>query len=102
MGTMHVSKSERFFKNAKDFDPTRWLKSDAKSVDDSHPYAHLPFGFGARQCIGRRIAEQEIYTLMAKLIQRYEVEYVGEKFGYRTKLVASPDKPLNLKFTKRS
>ena len=99
---MYITKSERFFKNAKEFDPRRWLRTDEKSEENVHPYAHLPFGFGARQCIGRRIAEQEIYTILTKIIQRYEVDYVGEKFGIRTKIRASPDKPLNLKFTKRN
>lgn len=101
MGSLYIKSSERFFKNASQFEPERWIKGNKKN-EDIHPFSHLPFGFGARQCIGRRIAEQEMYTLLIKLVLNYEIDYVGEEFGYQIKLLASPDKPLNLKFTKRS
>ena len=66
MGTNYIVQSDRFFKNAKTFDPSRWEKSDANE-DLIDPYAYLPFGFGARMCIGRRTAEQEMYLTVAKV-----------------------------------
>lgn len=66
LSTTYITKSERFFKNAHKFDPHRWERAEvgAELID---PYANLPFGFGARMCIGRRIAEQEIYLSMIKV-----------------------------------
>ena len=30
-------------------------------------------------CIGRRLAEQNIYLVLAKILQHYRIEYVGDK-----------------------
>ncbi len=66
MGVMYMTRAERYFKEQSKFEPKRWIKGEKESAN-VHPYSHLPFGFGARMCIGRRIAEQEIYTTIAKV-----------------------------------
>ena len=45
-----------FFSNPRRFDPTRWLD---KNKDLTH-FRNLGFGWGVRQCLGRRIAELEM------------------------------------------
>lgn len=45
-----------FFHNPGKFDPTRWL---GKNKDLIH-FRNLGFGWGVRQCVGRRIAELEM------------------------------------------
>lgn len=45
-----------FFLNPGKFDPTRWL---GKNKDLIH-FRNLGFGWGVRQCVGRRIAELEM------------------------------------------
>lgn len=54
---------ERYFPNASQFDPWRWLGK----TDVIHPHSSLPFGHGARMCPGRRFAEQEILLGVAEV-----------------------------------
>ena len=65
-----MSYSEKYYKNAHKFNPKRWLKGD-QQYEHIDPFTHLPFGFGARMCIGRRLAEQKIYLILSKVYINY-------------------------------
>ncbi|GFS75739.1 probable cytochrome P450 12a4, mitochondrial [Trichonephila clavipes] len=41
---------EKYFKNAENFIPERWLNKQEKP----NPFAFVPFGFGPRGCIGKK------------------------------------------------
>lgn len=94
----YITQSENYFKNASKFDPERW----SRDVDSIHPYSTLAFGFGSRMCIGRRVAEQEIYLTLIKVIQNYRLEYLGPKPGVKIGLVVAPNISLDLNFYKRT
>lgn len=49
--------------------PERWLKTTTGelSYKNVHPFVSLPFGFGPRSCIGKRFANLEMETLIAKV-----------------------------------
>nr|XP_017022013.1 probable cytochrome P450 49a1 isoform X1 [Drosophila kikkawai]XP_017022014.1 probable cytochrome P450 49a1 isoform X1 [Drosophila kikkawai] len=73
-----VSNDPAYFPEPKRFLPERWLKqSTTAAMADAggcphasqkiHPFVSLPFGFGRRMCVGRRFAEIELHTLLAKV-----------------------------------
>ena len=51
--------------DAERFDPTRW-RPGAEPV----PYSFVPFGGGARRCIGFALATLELQVLVVRLAQR--------------------------------
>ncbi|OWR44198.1 cytochrome P450 333B11 [Danaus plexippus plexippus] len=75
----YLSKMESQYPRANEFIPERWLvdKDHALYHGNAHPFAYNPFGFGARICIGRRIAELELESLLSKIIQNFELEWRG-------------------------
>ncbi|XP_064096166.1 probable cytochrome P450 49a1 [Macrobrachium nipponense] len=96
---MFMAKDEKLFPRAEEFVPERWLRH--KPLGPIHPYASLPFGTGTRMCIGRRIAEQEIYTFLTRAMQRYTVDYKYKDMDMITRLVFVPSEPLKFSFTER-
>ncbi|XP_068236277.1 probable cytochrome P450 49a1 [Palaemon carinicauda] len=96
---MFMSKDKNLFPRPEEFLPERWLRH--KPLGPIHPYASLPFGAGTRMCVGRRIAEQEIYTFLTRVMQRYTVDYKYKDMDMVTRLVFIPSEPLRFTFTER-
>ncbi|NXP05693.1 CP11B protein, partial [Thinocorus orbignyianus] len=53
-----MGRSPQVFPQPQRYDPWRWLGKDDTS------FRALAFGFGARQCIGRRLAEAEMMLFL--------------------------------------
>ncbi|GIX91132.1 probable cytochrome P450 49a1 [Caerostris darwini] len=87
----------RNFKNPDKFLPERWLDKEEKP----NPFAFVPFGFGPRSCVGRRLAELEMNCLVTEIIRNFKVEYHYEDIGILSKMVNTPDKPLRYNFIER-
>ncbi|KAK3092315.1 hypothetical protein FSP39_001212 [Pinctada imbricata] len=60
-----LAKNPDLFTDPNAFRPERWMRDSLNR--SKHSFATLPFGFGARSCIGQRFAEQEIHVLIAKV-----------------------------------
>ncbi|XP_004559199.3 sterol 26-hydroxylase, mitochondrial [Maylandia zebra] len=95
-----ISHDEDTFPDSFTFKPERWLRDGRERPN---PFGSIPFGFGVRGCVGRRIAELEMYLLLFQLIRQFEIKpdpTLGElKSISRTVLI--PDKQLNLHFVDR-
>ncbi|KAH9489639.1 hypothetical protein Btru_045543 [Bulinus truncatus] len=83
--------------------PERWLRSpDGQLPEPIHRLASIPFGHGFRQCVGRRVALQEMSLATIKVLQNFKVclnpESRNMEFFY--KVFAEPRRPLEFKFIK--
>ncbi|KAM6152353.1 sterol 26-hydroxylase, mitochondrial [Erethizon dorsatum] len=99
-----VSRDPSAFPDPESFRPHRWLrKSKADGPTAQHPFGSLPFGYGVRGCLGRRIAELEMQLLLARLMQHYEVVLAPEteELTPVARIVLVPNKKVGLRFLQR-
>ncbi|XP_397170.4 probable cytochrome P450 301a1, mitochondrial [Apis mellifera] len=96
--TVVTGNMEKYVTDAKIFKPMRWLKESTKTL---HPFASLPYGHGARMCLGRRFADLEIQVLLAKLIRSYKLEYHHKPLKYKITFMYAPDGELKFKVLPR-
>ncbi|KAF8782786.1 putative cytochrome P450 49a1 like protein [Argiope bruennichi] len=95
------STQEKYFKDAEKYIPERWLKTATGQREDREAFAFVPFGFGPRMCIGRRIAELEMFTLLTKIMQNFWVENKDDDLQIRFQLVLMISSPLKYEFYDR-
>lgn len=68
-----VHHDERWYPNAKVFEPERWADERAEAVPR---YAYLPFGGGPRICIGNSFAMMEAQLILASIVQQFHLSHV--------------------------
>ncbi|MFT7815058.1 sterol 26-hydroxylase, mitochondrial-like [Arapaima gigas] len=95
-----VSYDEQHFLQPHSFLPERWLR-DQKFKH--HAFSSVPFGFGVRGCLGRRVAELEMHLILSRLVKHYELrpDPSGATVEPVTRTLLAPAKPINLQFVNR-
>ncbi|KAI4560225.1 hypothetical protein MJT46_012463 [Ovis ammon polii x Ovis aries] len=90
-----MGRDPAFFSNPDKFDPTRWLGKDKDLIH----FRNLGFGWGVRQCVGRRIAELEMTLFLIHILENFRVEMqqIGD-VNTIFNLILTPDKPIFLVF----
>ena len=66
-----------------------------------HPFVSLPFGFGPRMCIGKRLATMEASVLVARMVYRYKLGWTGPPLEIKCDILVFPDSPLTFTFQQR-
>ncbi|XP_026175865.1 cytochrome P450 27C1 [Mastacembelus armatus] len=95
-----TSMDEENFTDASAFRPDRWLRKDYSDHVDN--FGSIPFGYGIRSCIGRRIAELEMHLSLTRLIQRFHiVSPLTTDVKAKTHGLLCPGAPVNLQFIDR-
>ncbi|XP_060785673.1 sterol 26-hydroxylase, mitochondrial isoform X2 [Neoarius graeffei] len=96
-----VSYDENIFPEPHTFSPKRWLREEKHL--NHHPFGSVPFGFGIRACLGRRVAELEMSLLLSQLIKHYEVrpDPTGKTVKSVTRTLLVPATSIDLQFIDR-
>ncbi|XP_002730846.1 1,25-dihydroxyvitamin D(3) 24-hydroxylase, mitochondrial-like [Saccoglossus kowalevskii] len=97
MAIWMVARDPQYFDDPDKFKPERWLREENESFNG---FKLLPFGFGPRMCIGKRLAELEIHLALARISQKYILESTTDVEATMT-MLQIPDRPLNLRFIDR-
>lgn len=88
---------ERHFPQPERFQPERWLGGRGHI----HPFSMLPFGHGARMCVGRRFAELQLMTAAAKMVENFIIEPYTQRIDTSYVFVVVPSHPVALGFRDR-
>ncbi len=86
-----------YFANPDAFDPQRWLGPDPP------PFAYVPFGGGARRCIGEEFAMREASIVLQTLLVRYRFALApGPAVGIAPLVTLRPSGPVMLAVSNRA
>lgn len=96
------------YRRAKEFLPERWLRSQPlqemhsgcpEASKTGNPFIYLPFGFGPRSCVGRRIVDMEMELGIARLVRNFYIEFnYPTENAFKSVLINVPNIPLKFKF----
>ncbi|CAL7939834.1 unnamed protein product [Xylocopa violacea] len=99
MANQITSQKEENFEDPTKFRPERWLTNGSNEEID---FTYLPFGYGARSCLGKHMAETKMMLLTAKLVRQFRIEYDYADIKSKFMMVNVPDKPLRFRFVDRN
>jgi cytochrome P450 len=66
----------QFWDNPELFNPDRFLPEQA---NQRPKFAYLPFGAGLHTCIGKNYALMEVTTILAAIVQRFQIELLCDR-----------------------
>jgi cytochrome P450 len=86
-----------FFTNPDAFDPDRWLGPEPP------PFAYVPFGGGARRCIGEEFALREATIVLEVLVRRFRFDLAsGQRVALAPLVTLRPAGPVTMRAYGRS
>lgn len=101
LGSNVLFQDNSYYPQADKFLPERWLRNpETGKKTPVHAFTYLPFGFGPRMCIGKRLVDLEVETSVAKVIRNFQVEFnYDASRPYKTFFIMEPAIPFRFKFT---
>lgn len=89
------------FTEAQKFAPERWIENAELDFPVCERGLVIPFGIGKRICPGKRLAEQEVHVIVAKMFQKFSVSLVDE-FDVEFNFLLTPSGSVPIKVRERT
>jgi cytochrome P450 len=70
--TLALHRSPAVFEDPLAYDPGRWLQASPEQLRAMEAH-HIPFGYGARLCLGQSFANAEIKLFVACLVLKFKI-----------------------------
>ncbi|KAL4616665.1 cytochrome P450 11B, mitochondrial-like [Arapaima gigas] len=104
-----LGRSKEVFQDPNRFDPARWVESasgrgeEEEALEGRGPgasFRSVAFGFGSRQCVGRRIAENEMQLLLLHILLNFRLSAPSQgDIHTKYTLILQPETPPLITFT---
>ncbi|XP_031844272.1 cytochrome P450 family protein sad [Nomia melanderi] len=103
MSIYSSGRDSRNFSRPNEFLPERWIRTDEGTYRSLlNPHASLPFAFGARSCIGRKLAEIQMSLGLAELVRSFKIDCVNkDRVRMILHLISIPSESMRLRLTRR-
>lgn len=93
-------KNEKYFANANEFRPERWLDDEKHSTAGNATFLVTPFGVGRRICPGKRFIEHVLPIILESTVRNFEIEVV-KPMELQFEFLLSPKGPTSMIFRDR-
>jgi len=96
----NLHRNPSVWKDPDTFDPSRFSKENSAN---RHPFAHIPFSAGPRNCIGQKFAVQEEKVLLSLLLKKFKFTSHDSESDLKVQgqLILKPAQKLNITIEKR-
>lgn len=91
-----AGRDEASFPNATEFQPWRWNRDkNGHLFNVNYPQSTIPYALGARNCVGQKIANNQMYAILKKILQNFSVQLVNQKpVEFEMRLIIMPKETL--------
>lgn len=100
-----TSRMSKYFEQPLAFLPERWFRHNLDNskcpVKKNNSIATLPFGIGRRMCLGKRVAEFQIFLLLASLASTFDCFPIDDQVNIKLTMTLGPEKPIRIKLRPR-
>ncbi|XP_023021214.2 cytochrome P450 family 24 subfamily A member shade isoform X1 [Leptinotarsa decemlineata] len=95
-------KNDRYFADANQFRPERWLTEEKSLTSTNATYLVIPFGAGRRICPGKRFIEQVLPVILENTLKKFIIDVVVTRpIELQFEFLLSPKGPTSLIFEDR-
>ncbi|CAG8650223.1 8207_t:CDS:1, partial [Paraglomus occultum] len=76
--TRLLHRNSDYWSNPDEFDPDRFMETNEK-VENRPRMAYVPFGFGARSCLGQRFAMNTLSLIACLFVRKFDIDAVTKE-----------------------